>query len=360
MEKLIPFTVNAPGRVFLLGEHSDYLSLEVISAALDLYITFSVKPRDDLKFNLNYQDLNSKDSFSLNDDVTYSNSRDYVRSAFNILFRKEIIPKTGADIIIKGTIPIAAGLSSSSALSVASIITFAHLANVSLSKYEIAQYAFEAEVVEFGESGGMMDHLSSVFGGIIHVDFGDEIKLTQIPTDLTGLVIGDSLEKKKDTVGDLKIIRTNVENGYSLLKKSIKQFNHRETSLAEILNHINKIPEPSKTMTLTTIKNRDLTRRAFTFLMSNSKDEIKFGKMLYEIHELMRDGLKRSTDKIENMIRSVKEVGAFGAKINGSGKGGTILAYAPGFEQEVANAILSVGGQPYIVKISEGATLTSK
>ncbi|NHJ87208.1 MAG: hypothetical protein FK734_17220, partial [Asgard group archaeon] len=246
MEKLTPFVVKAPGRVFLLGEHSDYLHLEVISAALDLYITFSVKPRDDTIFTIDYLDLNLKDSFLLNDKITYSNSRDYVRSAFNILFRKGIIPKSGADITVSGTIPIAAGLSSSSALSVASIMTFAHLANIQLSKYEIAQYAFEAEVVEFGESGGMMDHLASIFGGIIHVDFGDEIKLTQIPTNLSGLVIGDSLEKKKDTVGDLKMIRTNVERGYSLLKPLIRNFNHRETSLAEILNHIDEIPEPSK------------------------------------------------------------------------------------------------------------------
>ncbi|MBN1329668.1 MAG: hypothetical protein JXA54_09360 [Candidatus Heimdallarchaeota archaeon] len=359
MEKILPFTVNAPGRVFLLGEHSDYLNLEVISAALDLYITLSVIPRDDLTINLNYLDLNIKDSFSLNDKITYRNSRDYIRSTFNVLRRKNIFPKIGAEITVKGTIPIAAGLSSSSALSVASIMTFAHLAKVQLTKYEIAQYAFEAEVVEFGESGGMMDHLSSTFGGIIHVDFGKELKLTQLSTNLSGLVIGDSLEKKKDTVGDLKMIRTNVENGYSSLKSLMNGFNHRETSLEEILEFIDKIPEPGRLMTLTTIKNRDLTRRALKNLMSNANDPTKFGEMINEIHILMRDGLNRSTDKIEKMIEAVRSAGAIGAKINGSGKGGTILAYAPGFEHKVSNAILKSGGQPYFVKISKGATLTS-
>ncbi|MHA1156830.1 MAG: GHMP family kinase ATP-binding protein, partial [Candidatus Heimdallarchaeota archaeon] len=195
------FQVLAPGRVFLFGEHSDYLGLEVISMALDKTIKIDVKLRKDREFKINYLDLKETDSFTLDEEIDYRHKRDYLRSCFNVLKRNGILSKTGADLTVSGDIPIAAGLSSSSAFSIACVMAFSSLAKVKISTEETVRYAFNGEVVEFGESGGMMDHYSSAFGGIIHVDFGQEIKLTKVPTTLSGLIIGDSLQKKEDTVG---------------------------------------------------------------------------------------------------------------------------------------------------------------
>lgn len=352
------FKVSAPGRVFLFGEHSDYLGLEVISAALDKRIYFDVTIRDDTQIIINYLDLHKRDNFNINEEINYNHKRDYLRSAFNVLARNNIVPVTGAEITISGDVPIAAGLSSSSALAVASVMTVAELAKKSLEKREIANYAFAAEVLEFGESGGMMDHLASIFGGIIHVDFGEQIKITPLPTNLSGFVIGDSLEKKKDTVGDLRMIRNNVEQGYNLLKDRITDFSHRKTSIHEVLKHSSDLPDICKQMTETTIRNRDLTRKALEILRNGKPSPEVIGKMLDDHHKLMRDGLMRSTEKIEKMIQVAKDAGALGCKINGSGGGGTMLAYAPGKEKEVAKSLEEVDGAPYIIKISEGAKLT--
>ncbi|NHK32344.1 MAG: hypothetical protein FK730_13405 [Asgard group archaeon] len=352
------FLVKSPGRVFLFGEHSDYLGLEVISAALNYTVDMSIATRDDNKFQIDYLDLAVKDSFTKEKDITYRHSRDYLRSAYNVLKKRSIIPKTGADIKISGTIPIAAGLSSSSALSVASILSFSKLAGVNLSKNEIANLAFEAEVLEFGESGGMMDHMASVFGKIIHVDFGEEIKLTKLPAELTGLVIGDSLEKKQDTVGDIKLIRSTVESGYSKFVKFIENFSHRKTEYEIMEKFASKLPEPERTWTLATIRNRDITRQALTLLSKTKPDPLEIAALIEKEHVLLRDDLKRSTTKIEKMIQFAKEAGAIAGKINGSGKGGTMLAYAPGNEEKVAKAIENAGGIPYIVKISNGASIT--
>ena len=358
MNKKNDFTVSAPGRVFLFGEHSDYLGLEVISAALDKRINFDVTLREDSQIIVNYLDLHKRDNFSFDEEITYSHERDYLRSAFNVLARKNIIPLTGAEITVSGDIPIAAGLSSSSALAVASVMTITELAKKSLKKKEIAECTFEAEVIEFGESGGMMDHMASIYGGIIHVDFGDQIVITPLPSNITGFVIGDSLEKKEDTVGDLRMIRNNVEKGYNTLKKKISDFSHRKTSIQTVLEHSNSLPDICRQMTETTIRNRDLTRRALKILRNENPNPETIGKMLDEIHELMRDGLMRSTEKIEKMIQVAKDAGALGGKINGSGGGGTMLAYAPGKEKEIAKALEKAGGEPYIIKISEGAKLT--
>jgi len=358
MQKQSDFTVSAPGRVFLFGEHSDYLGLEVISAALNKRIKFDIKTRNDSQIKVNYLDLQIKEQFNFTKKIEYSHKRDYLRSAFNVLARKNIVPLTGAEITISGDIPIAAGLSSSSALAVASVMTIAELAKKSLEKKEIANLAFEAEVLEFGESGGMMDHLASIFGGIIHVDFGERIEITPLTANLNGFVIGDSLEKKNDTVGDLRMIRNNVETGYNTLKKKISGFSHRETSIQTVIEHSNDLPDVCKQMTETTIRNRDLTRKALKILRNKNPNPDTIGEMLDEHHELMRDGLMRSTEKIEKMIQVAKEAGALGCKINGSGGGGTMLAYAPGKEKEVAKALEKTSGVPYIIKISEGAKLT--
>ncbi|MCG3253105.1 MAG: GHMP kinase, partial [Candidatus Heimdallarchaeota archaeon] len=85
MESEIDFNVSAPGRVFLFGEHSDYLGLEVISAALDKRINFDVTIRDDTQIIINYLDLHQRDNFNFTEKIEYNHKRDYLRSTFNVL-----------------------------------------------------------------------------------------------------------------------------------------------------------------------------------------------------------------------------------------------------------------------------------
>ncbi len=358
MGKRRPFRVLAPGRVCLFGEHSDYLGLPVIPAAIDKTIEIYSSPRDDKSIKVNYVDLGTTDSFHLDTDITYRNRRDYLRSAFNVLSRRSIRPSLGADLKVSGNIPLAAGLSSSSALSVASVMTVAQIAESTLREEERVQLAFDAEVTEFGESGGLMDHFASVMGGIVHVDCGYNNQLTRLDALLDGLVIGDSLEKKQDTVGDLRKIRSIVEEGYRHLASLIDGFNHKETPLIDVQEHLDKIPKHCRLMTETTIRNRDLTGRALNILKDKHPDPEAVGAMLNEHHMLLRDGFERSTPKIEGLIRAATKAGALGCKINGSGGGGTILAYAPGNEEKVAEAIKKAGGVPYLTRIGQGASLT--
>ena len=353
------FRAIAPGRVFLFGEHSDYLGLEVISAALNLVISITVKPRNDNIITVDYIDLREKDSFSISEEISYRHNRDYLRSAFNVLRRKGYGITKGADFIVSGTIPLAAGLSSSSALSVASIMSILHLSKKTMTKEEIVQNAFETEVVEFGESGGSMDHYASTFGGIIHVNFGPGqlTKAKSLPITFDGLIIGDSLEKKPDTVGDIRMINSTVREGYDILAKKIKHFNQSKTPLNQILNYIDELPQHCRLMVETSIRNRDLAQKALSIFKEGSIKPDLMGEMLDQHHLFLRDGLKRSTDKIERMITAVKDVGALGAKMNGSGGGGTMLAYAPGKEKEVMRAIEDAGGKAYNISIDKGARI---
>ncbi|MEA2070771.1 MAG: galactokinase family protein [Asgard group archaeon] len=351
------YKIVAPGRVFLFGEHSDYLGLDVIAMAINRNLTINIEPTNNEFFEINYLDLEEKDNFPKNEILTYRHSRDYVRSAYNVLLRQDIIPKRSAKMTISSDIPIASGLSSSSALSVAAILAFSSLAGTPLTKKEIVGYAFEAEVKEFGESGGKMDHFASVYGGIIHVTFQQQIELQEINLNLSDFVIGDSKEKKADTVETIKYIRTMVEKGYQLLSKEILSFNHRTTSLKEVNEHIDKLPKTVQKLTLASLKNRDITKKALIFLQSNNFSAQKFGSLLNQHHEILRNDFSRSTKKIERMIQAAKQAGALGCKINGSGGGGTMVAYAPEKVENVIEAIENVGGKAFIVTQSNGASI---
>jgi len=351
------FLVSAPGRVCLFGEHSDYLGLDVIAAAISMSIEIFTEPREDNLVQVRYIDLDEFDVFSLDSEIQYRTQRDYIRSAFNVMARRGISPKHGWNLEVRGTIPIAAGLSSSSALTVAAIKAISGMAACKLETNEIALYAYEAEVAEFGESGGTMDHYASSIGGIIHVNTINN-KVSKLPAELDTFVIGDSGEKKKDTVGDLRYIRSTVEREYGEIGKMIKSFNRRETQALEVQKLRRGVPSKERRMAEATLRNRDLTRQALKLLSQLTPDRIELGRMLKEHHEILRDDLERSTPKIERMISAAYDAGALGCKINGSGGGGSMMAYASKNEQEVAASIEAAGGTAYIVRVGEGVTLS--
>lgn len=353
-----PFRVQAPGRVCLFGEHSDYLGLDVLPAAINLNIEIIANPRDDDLICINYMDIGDRDEFSLNTLLTPRHKRDYLRSAFNVVRDLNYIPSHGWDFRVSGNIPLAAGLSSSSALSVASVVAATHIAGHEFNRLDLARYAYETEVSRFGESGGMMDHFASSFGGIIHVTMTSEQRVTQLPAVLEGLIIGDSCQKKQDTVGDLREIRKSIETGFRMIESRLPDFDRRATSFDSVSDVLRPRATQSALMAQGALRNRDLTSRAFELLRKRNPDEQEIGVLLNEHHEILRDELHRSTPKIEKMIKTAIEAGALGCKINGSGGGGTMLAYAPGQEQHVLQAIRDSEGVPYSIEIGKGASLT--
>jgi galactokinase len=348
------FQIRAPGRVCLFGEHSDYLRLDVIAAAIDLAIEITATPCEDDILHITYSDIGEEDTFHLGSEIPYRNRRDYFRSAFNVMARHGLQPKSGWDLEVRGDIPLAAGLSSSSALTVAAVMAIAQMAGTRLPEDKAALLAYDAEVVEFGESGGTMDHYASVFGGVVHVDM-ERGYVTRLPAELGSFIIGDSGETKRNTVGDLRYIRTTVEREYQRISESMSSFNRRTTSLNEVYTMQDRQPDVGKRMAEATLRNRDLTNRALDLLSSEKPDPEELGLLLNTHHEILREGLDRSTPKIERMIEAALQAGALGCKINGSGRGGTMMAYGPKNEAEIASAIGKAGGTTYIVNISNGA-----
>ena len=350
--------VSAPGRICLFGEHQDYFGLSVIASAIDLRISISGNERNDYYLFIEMPDIEEKDSFSMERELNYIKERDYIRSTFNILKRKGINFDKGWNCIIKGNIPINSGTASSSALVVAWTKFLLEAVNHNLkdNKLKIAELAHEAEVLEFKEPGGKMDHYTSALGGILYIDFRDKEKIEKLESKLGKFVLADSLERK-DTKGTLARIKSGVFESARIIKEKINNFDLKSFPLEDADEEIEKLPLRLKKLLKGTMLTRDLTQKARTLFKQKKFDHEKFGLFLIEQQEILRDYLEISTPKINRMIDSALKAGALGAKINGSGEGGCIFAYAPDKYLEVAEAIEKVKGKPFIISIDNGVRL---
>ncbi len=351
--------VSTPGRVCLFGEHQDYLNLPIIACAISLRINIKGNIRNDKNLNIKLPDINDTETFSLEDSEKYLKERDYFKSSINVLKRHGMTFSHGIDCTVQGRIPINAGTSSSSALIVSWINFLAQMSdqNLALEPEQIAEYAYEAEVLEFAEPGGMMDQYSTAIGGIISLDSYPEIKVKKIDVKLGKFVLGDSGEPK-DTKYILSRVKQQIQKVVAELRNKYEDFSLQTVSKNDIPNYTKDLSKEQIELLDGTFRNREITKKARRILLKNPVDHKSMGKLLTQHHAVLRDILKISTPKIDRMIHAALKAGAYGAKINGSGGGGCMFAYAPEDPEKVKDAIEKEGGKAYIIQADEG-TLTS-
>jgi galactokinase len=350
--------VSAPGRICICGEHQDYFGLPVIAGAIDLRINIAGEKRDDATIEMTLPDIQEVEKFSLFGDLTYTKERDYLRSVVNVLRKNNVPISSGWNCTVHGNIPINSGTSSSSALVVAWIKFLLEAADSPIAKSPeaIAEMAFQAEVAEFKEPGGKMDHYASSLGGIVDIHFDEGLKVTRFKNPLEEFVLADSLIRK-DTTGTLGFIKKHVLQGVQKIRHSIKNF-HLQNKIGEReREEIENLPDDIRRLLKGTLLTRDLTAEGESLFRSKNFDHQKFGQLLTSQHEVLRDYLRVSAPKIEQMIETALNEGALGAKINGSGEGGCIFAYTPRSADRVAEALKELDTRVAIIRIDEGARL---
>ncbi len=347
--------VSAPGRINLFGEHQDYLNLPVITAAINLRIEIEGIKRSDKKFNFNLPDLNETDSFSFDGPVKYVKERDYLRSAFNVLVRQNVQIPAGYDCTIRGKIPINSGTSSSSAMIVAWIKFLLTIAKDKRADnpMDIARLAHQAEVLEFNEPGGMMDHYATSLGGVLFIEFKDPVKVEKLRSNLGSFVLGDSLEPK-DTKKILSWVKGGIFEILTNLKNNGIDINLEKTQYAEIQDYLNDFPRQQITLIEGALANRDITLAAYKLFHQKKIDVERLGFLLNECQTILREKLNISTPKLDRMISAAVDVGATGGKLNGSGGGGCMFVCAPVYPEKAARAIENAGGKAYTIKVDEG------
>jgi galactokinase len=352
---------SAPGRLCLFGEHQDFLGLPVIALAMTREITFTGTRRPDCLFRIHLPDVDDRDEFDAREELPYRSKRDYLRSAVNVLRRAGLTMHTGYEVRVSGNIPINAGCGSSSSMLIAWIgfLIASQDRSFASDAATIARLAHRAEVLEFEEPGGMMDHYTSALGGLLHIKTEGEIECTPLPAELTGFVLGDSLTPK-DTTSTLARSRQAMAEAVEIARQEIPQFSIHTTSLHEARQAFHRLEERGREMLEGNLVNRDICRQGLKLLHSAQPDVEQLGRLLFDHHEQLSRNIRVSTEKIDRMVEAAREAGALGAKINGSGGGGCMFAFAPGREQAVAEAIRSAGGEAHIVCAHPGLRVTAQ
>jgi galactokinase len=303
-------------------------------------------------------DIGGNEEFGIGaEELAYQSENDYFRSSYNLLLREGLTFSSGMDCVLTGNIPVNAGTSSSSALVVAWIDFLARMSDQAavLERERLAELAYAAEVGEFGEAGGMMDQYTISLGGTITLASYPEMYVEMIGSDFGAFVLGDS-GQPKDTQGILGRVRGGVEGIVRKIREAYPGFSLHEARFDELREYNDLLDGPQRGLLMATVRNRDITREALDLLAQKPLDHARLGRMLTEHHAILRDILGISTPKIDSMVRAALDAGALGGKINGSGGGGCMFAYAPENPEEVLEAARKFG-DAWIVRIDEGARM---
>lgn len=349
-------SVSAPGRICLFGEHQDYLGLPVIAAGISRRITIEGSHRNDKLIVINMPDINATEKFSLEKNYVYKKPHDYLRSVLNVLIRDEKLSfSVGFECTMTSTIPINSGTSSSSAMVVAWIQFLSKIANIpkSFSQFQVAHIAYKAEVLEFGGYGGMMDQFSIALGNCIYLTSQPTIAVENLFPKLGTFVLGDS-EEPKDTQKILKHVKYGMLAAMEKIKKINPLFDITHAHIKEVNDYKKILSRDELILVKGNISDHKILRTAKRMLESGKVNDAQLGNLLTRHQNNLRDAKRISTEKINRMIIAAMNAGALGGKINGSGGGGCMFAYAPTNPESVAEAIEKAGGKAHVIHIDSG------
>lgn len=363
-------TVSTPSRLCLFGEHQDYLGLEVVALAINLRFKATVTPRTDGKISVKIRDssiralgqgneraMYEETSIDLTQPIRYAHNRDYIKSTVNLLLKEGVGLWPGFNVVMDSDIPIGKGMCSSTTMIMALLKGLMEGAEAPRRNDPdvLADLGFRAEVVEFGEPGGMMDHYTSAYGRLVSLSFYDGVRPSRLYTRFPGcFVLFDSLTDK-DTITVLANAKKPVLEALELLNPygvhSVRDF----YDLPERLPVLSKLDEERRRKLFASIDNYAILREAVWMLRTSQFDEIRFGQLLTCHHKNLRDGLGISSPEIEKILAAALGAGALGGKINGSGGGGCCFVYCRDEDaQNVINAVKDLGYPGMVVSPDDG------
>jgi galactokinase len=332
--------VRAPGRVNLIGEHTDYNDGFVLPCAIDRYTTVEVVRRRDRIVTVAATDLDETDTFALGKIERTGTWRDYVRGVVRLLDAA-----SGADLRISSDVPRGVGLSSSAALEVAVARAF----DEQLSGTELALLAQHAENDFVGVGCGIMDQFTVTHAQPGHVLLLDcrDLSYRQIPVP-GGITI---------VVADSRIERTLAASGYNNRRAACSE----AARLLQIhalrdatLDQLTTLPPDLRQRARHVVSENERTLAAATEFEAGNLEAV--GELMNDSHRSMRDDFEIVPPQLDDLAAAAREVdGCFGSRMTGGGFGGcTVSLVADGAVDEVRAATESLGAVVYLCQAGGG------
>jgi galactokinase len=357
------WVVRAPGRVNLIGEHTDYNDGFVLPLAIDRAVWIAMRPRDDRRVVVHSVDFDAPADFAL-DDLTNDKAGwiEYVKGTAWSL-QQAGYQLSGWEGIVMGDVPLGAGLSSSAALEMATARAFAAVADFYWLPVTFARLAQRAENQWIGVQCGIMDQLISAAGKAGHALLIDCRTLETMPVPLPpGVAV---------VVLDTGTRRGLVESAYNERRsqcRSAAECFHaralRDVGLELFERRAIELDEIVKRRALHVITENDRTLQAVDAMRRGEVEAL--GVLLNKSHASLRDDFEVSSDALDAMVESAQAHPAcHGARMTGAGFGGcavaVIQADAGGdFARRVADDYQEKTGHTpavYVCQASNGAEI---
>ena len=364
----------APGRIEVLGNHTDYNEGFVFSAAIDKGTFFAASPADDDKITL----------VALNMDETYEVElsavapvksgmtwASYVLGTFNWLFEgRPTEANLGFKAVFGGNIPLGAGLSSSAALEMATVLALQKIYGTSFGRTELAKIGQKAEHTFAGCPCGLLDQASSLYGkagALVKSDFrsnefetvslGDKVAFMMVKSNAKHALVDGAYASRRQACEDAAKYFAGV-----LKKGGVTHL--RDVTAAEWILYRGGLSETTAKRAIHPIGEDERVLQGASLL---AKGDLKgFGALMYDSHESSRNWFENSCEELDAIVDAAKAIPeVYGARLSGGGFGGSCcLLVNPAAADKIAAQIskeykAKFGDEPVcsVIQPSDGAHL---
>ena len=361
----------APGRIEVLGNHTDYNEGYVFSAAIDKGTFFAVSPSEDTSCELTAADLMETAKFDLSTvkpatEMTWQN---YVTGTFNWLFDGEPAKAgKGWKGMFLGNIPLGAGLSSSAALEMCTVLALSKLYGVEKDKTTMAKIGQKAEHTFAGCPCGLLDQASSMYGkaGALvksdfrtnefeTVDMGEGVAFMMVKSNAKHALVDGAYASRRKACEDAAAYFAGVLRG--------KKVTHlRDVTMAEWVLYRGGLGETTAKRAVHPIGEDERVLQGAALLAKG--DLAGFGALMFDSHESSRNWFENSCEELDTIVDAAKAIPeVYGARLSGGGFGGSCcLLVDPAAADKIAAQITREykakhGDEPVcsLIKPSEGA-----
>ncbi len=344
----------APGRVNLIGEHTDYNEGFVMPAAINFSTCVAIGPRDDRSIIIQSEAFAGKAELNLDERPKHGRHHwsDY---PFGVAVKLEEAGRRlrGANLLVQSDVPIGSGLSSSAAIEVSTALALLANSAITIDRLELARICQRVENEFVGARSGIMDQFIACFGQANHAVMLDcrSLEATPLPLpDDVKLVVCNTMVRHQLAGGEYNQRRAECEQGVRLLTKDLPNVTSlRDVTVEDLEQFRSELPEVVYRRCRHVVTENDRVLRAADALRAS--DLITFGKLMAKSHQSLRDDYEVSCRELDLMVEFANEVeGTIGARMTGGGFGGCTINLVAAdrvvdFKQHVAPRYAKAVGQ---------------
>ena len=320
-----PRVFQAPGRVNLIGEHTDYNDGYVFPMAINRYTTVAVSPRADRRLELWSENMGEAASVDLDRFERKAGWSDYVAGIASMLER-EGFRLPGADLYIESDVPVGSGLSSSAAIEISTALALLSTVNGTMDGAALAKLGQRAENSFVGMNCGIMDQFISVHAKAHHAMLLDcrslDYELVPLRAEHLRVVICNTMVKHELGASEYNKRRAECEEGVRIIQADFpKIVALRDLSLSQFDGVSYKLPEVVRKRCRHVISEDERVLQSVSALKGD-KYEL-FGKLMNASHDSLREDYQVSCEELDLMVDIARRVdGVLGARMTGGGFGG--------------------------------------